>query len=87
MPTAVIRAEGLSKRYHRGLQTESGLRHALEGFVRTLGVASLSWRFLERPLIRRGHGYSYGEHIVESAGAPPSGLEGGDFSSPGVVRP
>src|SRR5256884_6319687 len=35
MPTTVIRAEGLSKRYHRGLQTESGLRHALEGFVRS----------------------------------------------------
>ncbi len=32
----------------------------------TLGVASLSWRFLEKPLIRRGHGYSYGESAVES---------------------
>src|SRR5712692_6035952 len=33
--TAVIHAHGLSKRYHRGLQAESGLRHALEGFVRS----------------------------------------------------
>src|SRR6266851_9148692 len=33
--TAVIQAHGLSKRYHRGLQAESGLRHALEGFVRS----------------------------------------------------
>jgi peptidoglycan/LPS O-acetylase OafA/YrhL len=32
----------------------------------TLGVASVSWRFLEKPLIRRGHGYSYWEGAVES---------------------
>ncbi len=31
----VIHAEALSKRYHRGLQAESGLRHALEGFLRS----------------------------------------------------
>ncbi len=27
----------------------------------TLGVAMLSWRYFEKPLIRRGHAYSYGE--------------------------
>src|SRR5437879_4036117 len=35
MPATVINAEGLSKRYRRGLQAESGLRHALEQFVRS----------------------------------------------------
>ena len=35
MPTAVIHGEGLGKRYRRGLQAESGLRHAMEGFVRS----------------------------------------------------
>lgn len=29
-------------------------------------TASLSWRFLEKPLIRRAHGYSYGESAIES---------------------
>jgi len=33
--TAVIHAESLSKRYHRGLQADPGLRHALEKFVRS----------------------------------------------------
>ncbi len=33
--TTVIHGEGLGKRYHRGLQAESGLRHALEGFLRS----------------------------------------------------
>jgi peptidoglycan/LPS O-acetylase OafA/YrhL len=50
----------------------------------TLVVASLSWRFLEKPLILRGHSYSYGEGAV---GAPPSVLEGDDFSAPEVARP
>jgi homopolymeric O-antigen transport system ATP-binding protein len=31
----VIRAQGLSKLYRRGLQVEGGLRHALEGFLRS----------------------------------------------------
>jgi len=35
MLNTVIHGEGLGKRYHRGLQAESGLRHALEGFVRS----------------------------------------------------
>jgi peptidoglycan/LPS O-acetylase OafA/YrhL len=30
----------------------------------TLGVASLSWRYFEKPLIRRGHNYSYGGTLV-----------------------
>jgi lipopolysaccharide transport system ATP-binding protein len=33
--TAVIQARGLSKRYHRGLQADPGLRHALEAFLRS----------------------------------------------------
>jgi lipopolysaccharide transport system ATP-binding protein len=33
--TTVIHAEGLSKLYRRGLQAEGGLRHVLEGFVRS----------------------------------------------------
>jgi lipopolysaccharide transport system ATP-binding protein len=32
---AVIHAEGLGKRYHRGLQVDLGLRHALERFLRS----------------------------------------------------
>jgi lipopolysaccharide transport system ATP-binding protein len=33
--SAVIHAEGLSKRYHRGLRVEGGLRHSLEAFLRS----------------------------------------------------
>src|SRR6267142_2789633 len=35
MNNTVIQAEGLSKLYRRGLQTDDGLRHALEDFVRS----------------------------------------------------
>src|SRR5882724_2580064 len=35
MPAVVIHAEGLSKRYHRGLQIDDGLRHSLEAFLRS----------------------------------------------------
>src|ERR1700737_1532926 len=35
MSGVVIHGEGLGKRYHRGLLAEDGLRHALEGFVRS----------------------------------------------------
>jgi lipopolysaccharide transport system ATP-binding protein len=35
MTMAVIHAEGLGKEYRRGLQADSGLRHALEDFVRS----------------------------------------------------
>jgi lipopolysaccharide transport system ATP-binding protein len=35
MNTVVIHAEALSKRYHRGLQADPGLRHALEAFLRS----------------------------------------------------
>jgi len=35
MHDTVIRADGLSKRYRRGLQVDPGLRHALEKFVRS----------------------------------------------------
>jgi lipopolysaccharide transport system ATP-binding protein len=33
--TAVIQAEGLGKKYHRGLAADPGLRHALERFLRS----------------------------------------------------
>src|SRR2546422_889125 len=35
MSNAVIHAEGLGKRYYRGLQVDDGLRHALEDFLRS----------------------------------------------------
>ncbi len=35
MSTAVIRGEGLGKRYRRGVAAEPGLRHALEKFVKS----------------------------------------------------
>jgi lipopolysaccharide transport system ATP-binding protein len=35
MPAPVIHSEALSKKYRRGLQTDPGLRHALEKFVRS----------------------------------------------------
>lgn len=69
------------------LYTLRQLAVSVFALLATLGTASLSWRFFEKPLIRRGHSYSYGEHTVESAGAPPSVLEGGDFSSPEVAHP
>src|ERR1700704_3683710 len=37
---AVIRAEGLGKKYRRGLQADGGLRHSLEAFLRS-PIASL----------------------------------------------
>ena len=46
--------------------------HSLQGIavtvlaaVITLAWAALSWRFLEKPLIRRGHTYAYGEKRAE----------------------
>jgi hypothetical protein len=33
--TTVIKAEGLGKRYRRGVPVDTGLRHALERFVRS----------------------------------------------------
>src|SRR6267378_6521430 len=35
MPAVVIHAEGLGKRYHRGLHVDDGLRHSLEAFLRS----------------------------------------------------
>src|SRR6266850_1514361 len=35
MSNAVIHAQGLGKRYYRGLQADSGLRHSLEAFLRS----------------------------------------------------
>jgi len=62
----------------------------LLALVLTLSVASLSWRYFEQPLIRRGHRYSYGENIALDSPTPDhsSGLPGhGRFSLPGVSHP
>jgi peptidoglycan/LPS O-acetylase OafA/YrhL len=33
----------------------------------TLGAAAVSWRYFEKPLIRRGHGYTYGEATASTS--------------------
>jgi peptidoglycan/LPS O-acetylase OafA/YrhL len=83
-------AHGLVFHSEPRLYTLSHLAVSVVALLATLGVASLSWRFFEKPLLRRGHAYSYGE----SAGAPlllapaPTGSEGGEnLSSPEVARP
>ena len=44
----------------------AGVGVTLLALALTVGVASLSWRYFEKPLIRRGHGYSFwGEAAVE----------------------
>lgn len=53
------------------LYTLGHLAVSLFALLATLGVAALSWRFFEKPLIRRGHSYSYGESATESS---PAGL-------------
>src|SRR5580693_7769612 len=35
MSSAVIRGEGLGKRYQRGVMVDAGLRHAMERFVKS----------------------------------------------------
>lgn len=41
----------------------------------TLLVASVSWRYFEKPLIQRGHRYSYGDSQDERGSAPQRGAE------------
>jgi peptidoglycan/LPS O-acetylase OafA/YrhL len=41
-----------------------GVAVSLLAFAATIAVATLSWRFFEKPLIRRGHSYSYSESAV-----------------------
>jgi peptidoglycan/LPS O-acetylase OafA/YrhL len=43
------------------IYTAKGVGVTLFALAATLVVASLSWRYFEKPLIRRGHTYSYGE--------------------------
>jgi peptidoglycan/LPS O-acetylase OafA/YrhL len=45
----------------------AGVGVTLFALLLTLAVAGVSWRFFEKPLIRRGHSYSYGESAAESA--------------------
>jgi peptidoglycan/LPS O-acetylase OafA/YrhL len=51
------------------LYTFSHLAVSALALLATFAVASLSWRFFEKPLIRLGHSYSYGENATESASA------------------
>ncbi len=37
------------------------LAGGLAGAAAAIGIAAVSWRFLEKPLVRRGHRYSYSE--------------------------
>jgi peptidoglycan/LPS O-acetylase OafA/YrhL len=46
-----------------------GVLASLLALALTFGAATLSWRYFEKPLIRRGHGYSYGESAAESSPA------------------
>jgi peptidoglycan/LPS O-acetylase OafA/YrhL len=43
-----------------------GVGVTLLALVLTLAVASLSWRYFEKPLIRRGHSYSYWQESVQT---------------------
>ncbi len=56
------------------LYSLSHLAVSVFALLATLAVASFSWRFFEKPLIRRGHGYSYGEALAD---ASPSVSRGG----------
>ena len=50
------------------LQTFPQLAVSVLALLATFAAASLSWRFYEKPLLRRGHTYSYGD---SSASASP----------------
>jgi peptidoglycan/LPS O-acetylase OafA/YrhL len=56
-----------------------GVAVTLLALALTLGVAALSWRYYEKPLVRRGHNYSY----EAAAPVPEQALP----SAPGVVCP
>lgn len=43
------------------IHTAGGIGASLFALAATLGLASLSWRYFEKPLIGRGHTYSYSE--------------------------
>jgi peptidoglycan/LPS O-acetylase OafA/YrhL len=46
------------------LYNAKGVGVTLLSVALTLGIAALSWRFFEKPLIRRGHRYRYGEALT-----------------------
>lgn len=54
----------------------AGIAVTLSALGLTLAVASLSWRFFESPLIRRGHAFSYhtGESAAHRASLSPFGV-------------
>jgi peptidoglycan/LPS O-acetylase OafA/YrhL len=57
-------AHGLLLRAAPEIYNAEGIAVTLLALGLTLGAAALSWRYFEKPLIRRGHMYSYGEKAV-----------------------
>jgi peptidoglycan/LPS O-acetylase OafA/YrhL len=61
-------ANALAHRFILGRSPEindiGGVAVTLLALGVTLGVAAVSWRYFEKPLIRRGHMYFYGERAV-----------------------
>ncbi len=53
----------------------AGVGVTLLALALSVGVASLSWRYFEKPLIRRGHGYSFWGEAKEIPRASLQGLE------------
>jgi peptidoglycan/LPS O-acetylase OafA/YrhL len=44
-----------------------GVAVTLLSLVLTIAVAAVSWRYFEKPLIRRGHSYTYGEAVASQS--------------------
>jgi len=59
-------AHGIFLHAEPRLYTLSQLAVSVFALLTTLGAASLSWRFFEKPLIRRGHSYSYEEDAAQA---------------------
>lgn len=66
-----------------------GVAVTLLALALTLIVATISWRFFEKPLIRRGHSYSYGDlaALNSSLMGTPSVLHGASLSPVEIPRP
>jgi peptidoglycan/LPS O-acetylase OafA/YrhL len=62
-------AHGILLHAEPRLYTLRQLAVSVFALLATLGAASLSWRFFEKPLIRRGHRYTYGESPTKSTPA------------------
>ena len=62
-------AHGIFLHAEPRLYSLSQLAVSVFALLATPGAASLSWRFFEKPLIRRGHRYTYGESPTKSTPA------------------